>query len=121
MSKILVISTSNSNFVEQMKKDLQSSGIEIVSSEDGIESLRLIRQKKPPLALVEDNLPRLDGYKLTRLLKFDSKFRRIKIFIITTAIMEETQELSQAVGAEGILAMNDINIVDKVKSYYSEE
>ena len=121
MSKILVIATSNKNFLGQMQKDLQAAGIEIISSEDGIEALRLIRRNNPVLALVEDNLPRLDGYKLSRLVKFDNKFRRIKIFIITQAIMEEYQELSQLVGAEGILAMNDINIVEKVKSYYRSE
>ena len=95
--------------------------INIISAEDGIEALRTIRKNKPVLALVEDVLPRLDGYKLARLIKFDNKFRRVRIFIITQAIMEEYQELSQLAGAEGILAMNDINIVEKVKSYYQSE
>jgi len=121
MNKHLIIATSNRNFLEQMQKDLQAMSINIVSSEDGIEALRLIRRNKPTLALVEDVLPRLDVYKLARLIKFDNKFRRIKIFIINQAIMEEYQELSQLVGAEGILAMNDINIVEKVESYYQGE
>ena len=121
MNKVLIIATSNRNFIEQMQKDLQSMSIDIVSSEDGIEALRLIRRNKPALALVEDVLPRLDGYKLARLIKFDNKFRRVRIFIVTQAVMEEYQELSQLVGAEGILAMNDINIVEKVKSYYQSE
>ena len=89
MSKILVVASSLNNFVEQIKQDLKPLGFDVFSCSDGVEALRLLRRKKPVVALLDDDLPRMDGYKACRFIKFDNKYRRIKVFILTQAVMRE--------------------------------
>ncbi|MEK6816545.1 MAG: DUF3857 domain-containing protein, partial [Nanoarchaeota archaeon] len=63
-------------FVARYLGDL---GYEVVSATDGIEGLNLARQVEPTLILLDVMLPKLNGFTISRLLKFDEQFKHIPI------------------------------------------
>jgi DNA-binding response OmpR family regulator len=45
-------------------------------------------------------LPKLDGYKVCRLLKFDEKYKNIPVIMLTARAQESDAKLSTEVGAD---------------------
>jgi len=56
--------------------------------------------KKPDLIILDLMLPKLDGYKICRLLKFDEKYRKIPIIMYTARGQEEDKNLGYEVGTD---------------------
>jgi len=48
-------------------------------------------------------LPRIDGYKVCRMLKFDEKFKKIPIVLFTARTQEADMKLGQEVGADAYI------------------
>src|SRR6516162_3705789 len=62
---------------------LEAAGFEVVQASDGEQGLALARQVMPDLMILDLMLPRMDGYKVCRALKFDERYKRIPIFILS--------------------------------------
>jgi DNA-binding response OmpR family regulator len=86
-----------------VKMQLESSNFEVSIAQDGQEALEKTRQENPDLIILDIMLPKLDGYKVSRLLKFDAKYKHIPILIFTSRAEEAGRQLSLEVGADGYL------------------
>ena len=74
---------------------LQSLSFEVQEAANGKEALDLVNQEKPfELALVDWNMPEMNGYELLCALRKDSAYDTMRIMMVTT----ET-EMSQVVKA----------------------
>jgi len=71
--KILIVEDYN-NIVEILTMRLNAMGYDVISAKDGQEGLNLARREKPDLIVLDVMLPKLNGYKISRLLKFDSRY-----------------------------------------------
>ncbi|MCH6559856.1 response regulator, partial [candidate division KSB1 bacterium] len=80
--KILIIEDYN-NIVEILTMRLSAMGYAVISAKDGQEGLTLARKEKPDLIVLDVTLPKMNGYKISRLLKFDSRYKDIPIIILT--------------------------------------
>jgi DNA-binding response OmpR family regulator len=83
--------------VIQMK--LESQQFKVVTTLDGAEALRLIRECKPDLIILDVMVPRLSGFKLARLVKFDMKSKGIPLILLTARTREVDRNLGLEVGA----------------------
>jgi len=61
--------------------------------------LKKAREIKPDVILLDLMLPKLDGYKVCRLLKFDDRFKHIPIIILSARTQEGDQTLALEMGA----------------------
>lgn len=86
---------------------------------NGEEGLNLARQEKPDLILLDLMLPKLDGYKVCRLLKFDERYKQIPILMLTAKTQEKDKILGKETGAnEYITKPFDMDeLMAKIKSY----
>ena len=66
-----------------LRQRLRSEGIEIISSENGIDGLRRAREIQPDLILLDLNIPIMDGFEVLRELKDDSETRNIPVVFIS--------------------------------------
>lgn len=82
--------------VETVKFSLEQVGFECLEAYDGIEAVKKTREEMPDLILLDIMLPKMNGYKVCRLLKFDEKFKHIPIIMLTA----RTQEKDRAIGIE---------------------
>ena len=96
---------------ELEKHILEVAGYEVNVAIDGLDALEKVRQKSYDLLVVDVQMPRLDGFELTKRLKKDEKSRDIPIVIVTTREREEDKNRGIEVGADAYI----------VKSAFSQE
>jgi DNA-binding response OmpR family regulator len=100
--KILVVD-DYPNMVEMLSMRLKSSGFEVLASYDGIDALQKARVHLPDLILLDVLLPKMDGFKICRLLKFDEKYRHIPIIMLTSRAREVDRETGMEMGANAYM------------------
>ncbi|MHB8836174.1 MAG: response regulator transcription factor [Candidatus Methylomirabilia bacterium] len=86
--------------VETVKFALEHAGYECVAAYDGIEAVRLTREAGPDLILLDIMLPKLNGFKVCRLLKFDERFKHIPVIMMTARTQEKDRTLGKETGAD---------------------
>ena len=79
---------------------LEAAGFEVLQASDGEQALALARQHMPDLMILDLMLPRMDGYKVCRALKFDERYKRIPIFILSARSGETDRRLALELGAD---------------------
>ncbi len=88
----------------QMLTDIfRASGFEILTAQDGAEGLARARAERPDLLILDIMMPKLDGFKVARLLKSDRNYRHIPIIILTAKAGAADSELSRQAGADRYL------------------
>ena len=61
------------------------------------------QDENPDLILLDIMLPKLDGYKVCRILKFDEKFKHIPIIMITAKFGDDNKKMGMDVGADAYI------------------
>lgn len=97
--KILIVD-DEPDIVTMVQMRLEAGGYEVISACDGNSGYSKARSENPDLIILDVMLPGMDGYKVCRLLKFDQKYKRIPIIMLTAKGGKEDQELSRQVGAD---------------------
>jgi len=78
---------------------LKTQGYNVITAGDGQEALEKARTENPDLILLDVMLPRLDGYKVARMLKFDENFSHIPIIMLTAKIQDKDKQTGLEMGA----------------------
>ena len=76
--KILVVDDEKS-MTNLLKKRIESASYDVSIASDGQEGLNKARLEMPDLIVADVMMPRLDGYHMCRLLKFDEKYKNLII------------------------------------------
>lgn len=101
--KRILIVDDEKDLVETVAFRLQANGYEVISAYDGQEGLDKAKKEKPDLIILDLMLPKIDGYKVCRMLKFDEKYKKIPIILFTACVQEEDKKLGQDVGADSYM------------------
>ncbi len=119
--KILVVD-DEADLVETVRFPLEAEGFHVLTSYNGEDALNQARKEKPDLILLDLMLPKLDGYKVCRLLKFDERYKHIPILMLTAKTQERDKLLGKETGAnEYITKPFDIDdLINKVKVYLNK-
>ena len=91
------------DLVQMVSARLKAAGYEISTAYDGQEALEKVKESRPDLMILDLMLPKLDGYKVCRLLKFDERTRGIPILICTARAQVEDVTLATECGADAYL------------------
>jgi len=92
MSKINVAIVDDNERMVNLLEDIlkEDSDIEIVGkSENGMDALDMIKEKKPDVVLLDLIMPKLDGLGVMEKVRRDSEFKKTPAFIVITAIGQE--------------------------------
>ncbi len=100
--QILVIEDDR-DMAYQLKLRLEAKGFAVETVQSGNEGLSRARELKPDAIIMDVMLPDLDGYRICRLLKFDTEYEHIPIIIITARTLEEDKDMALEVGADAYL------------------
>ena len=82
MKKILIVDDEK-DIVETLKFMLEASGYTCYCAYNGEDGLRMAKEIIPDLMILDVMMPKMNGFKISRLLKFDVKYKNIPIDIIT--------------------------------------
>ncbi len=86
--------------VKMLGRRLEAEGYEISIASDGQEALKKAQMDQPHLIILDLMLPKLNGYEVCRLLKFDQKFKHIPIMMFTARTQEQDEKLGIECGAD---------------------
>ncbi len=104
--KVLIIE-DYINIVEILTMRLRAMGYDVVAAYDGQEGLNLARRENPDLIILDVLLPKINGYKVCRLLKFDSKYKHIPIIMLTSRETKSHEDLGRETGADEYVYKSD--------------
>ena len=77
--------------------------VEIVEAQDGMDGLRKVSSDHFDLALIDINMPVMDGLKLISLIRGEDSLKEIPIVVITTEGANEDRDRALALGANEYL------------------
>lgn len=86
---------------------LNALGYQVISAYDGQKGLHLARQQQPDLIILDVMLPKMNGYKVCRLLKFDAKYKDIPIIMLTSRESKHNEQIGLDTGADAYVYKSD--------------
>lgn len=116
--KILIVDDEQ-DIVETLKFMLEVEGYECFCAYDGETGLNMAKEIIPDLMILDVMMPKINGYKISRLLKYDTKYKDIPIIMVTARSQEEDKLIGQETGVNEYITkpfeLDDI--IKKVKEY----
>lgn len=96
---------------------LASEGFQVITATDGLEGLSKARTESPDLIILDIMLPKLDGYKICRMLKFDEKYRHIPIILFTARAQEADKQMGKEVCGDAYITkpFEPSVLIEKIK------
>ncbi len=101
--KILIVEDSPAN--RMLFRDILTyHGFEIVEAENGREGVRIARETRPALILMDLQMPLMNGYSAIKMLKSDPETKDILIIAVTSFAMVGDKEKALEAGADAYIA-----------------
>ncbi|MCX5712146.1 MAG: response regulator [Candidatus Omnitrophica bacterium] len=100
MAKRILVVDDEAELVELVKMRLEANGYSVLTAYDGKEALDIAKKEMPDLIILDLMLPKIDGYKVCRMLKFDEKYKKIPIIMFTARALESDKKVGLEVGAD---------------------
>jgi two-component system cell cycle response regulator DivK len=79
---------------------LEMSGYRVAEATNGQQAMEVAREEHPDLILMDLNLPVLDGFAATRLIREDAELRQVPIVAITADDTAEYRDMAFTAGCD---------------------
>src|SRR5690606_33686061 len=83
---------------------LEHGGLKVLEAEDGETGVRLARERRPDIILMDVSLPMMDGWEATRILKSDPDTAGIPVIAVTAHALQGDRERAEEAGCDGYIA-----------------
>lgn len=83
---------------------LEAHDYNILQTRDGMDALKIAREKKPDLILMDIQLPEVSGLEVTKWIKEDENLRSIPVIAVTAFAMKGDEEKIREGGCEAYIA-----------------
>ena len=87
---LVLIADDQEHSVILLRRIFQRDGFDVESAKDGEIALEKARKLRPDLILMDVQMPRMDGFEVTRQLREDPATARIPVIFVTAAAREPT-------------------------------
>jgi len=98
---------------------LEAHGYNILQTKDGMDALRIAREHKPDLILMDIQLPEVSGLEVTKWLKEDEELKSIPVIAVTAFAMKGDEEKIREGGCEDYIAkpISVTNFLETVRKF----
>jgi len=100
MAKKILFIDDDPDFVKAITLRLTNAGYEVISAADGIEGLEKAEKLSPDLVVLDLMLPKIGGYAVCRLLKFNEKNKSVPVIIVSAKSQDIDKEMAKKVEAD---------------------
>lgn len=104
MNKTILIVEDDVPNMKLFNDLLQAQGYKTLQSVDGLDCLRLAREHRPDLILMDIQLPKISGAEHTRALKADDDLKDIPVLAVTAFAMLGDKEKILAAGCDDYIS-----------------
>ena len=99
---VLIIEKDNA-ILDNLSKRFKMQEMLVITAKDGFEGYTRACNESPNLIVSETLLPSMNGFRLSRLLKFDERYKNIPIVLLTSNNLDTVLDMFRACGADQIL------------------
>lgn len=104
MAKVILIVEDEPRNMKLVSDLLQVFGYVTVEATDGERGVKFARARKPDLILMDIQMPKMDGFEATRILKADATTKNIPIVALTSYAMKGDKERVLKMGFDEYIA-----------------
>ena len=101
---------------------LERSGYEVMLAKDGVDAVRQLQDVRPDVMLVDIEMPRMDGFDLTRHVRGTEMTRSIPIVMITSRTADKHRRMALELGVNAYLGKpyQDDELLALIRSYVKQ-
>lgn len=110
-NKTILIVEDNELNMKLFNDLLEAQGYTILQTRQGIDGLKLAREKNPDLILMDIQLPEISGLEIIKWIKEDEKLKTIPIIAVTAFAMKGDEKKIRESGCEAYIS-KPISIAD---------
>jgi two-component system, cell cycle response regulator DivK len=96
--KRVLVADDNPVSRELIREILEDDDCEVIEAVDGREALEKVREHRPDLALLDIQMPVMDGNAVLRELRADPQFSKLPVAALTAYAMQGDREKALALG-----------------------
>lgn len=102
---------------------LTRAGYQVVLAKDGVDALRQLQEVAPDVMLVDIEMPRMDGFDLTRNVRSDPRYAKLPIIMITSRTADKHRNVAIQLGVNVFLGkpFQDEELLDHIKNFVSDK
>ncbi|MFC1624716.1 response regulator transcription factor [Candidatus Omnitrophota bacterium] len=101
--KRILLAEDEKDMAYAVTLQLEASGYEVIKASDGEEALKKARAEKPDLIILDLMMPKIDGYKVCRMLKFDSRYKGIPVIMFTAKAQDSDKKMGEEVSSDAYI------------------
>ena len=101
---------------------LERHGYLVVTARDGVEAMEKLLEIVPDVMLVDIEMPRMDGFDLTRNVRADKRLARVPIIMITSRTADKHQSYAKEIGVSHFLGKpyREDDLIEKISGFLKE-
>jgi two-component system, cell cycle response regulator DivK len=103
MNRVLVVEDNEKN-LKLLRDVLEYAGYRVVEAVTGEAGVRLARQERPDLILLDIRLPDIDGIEVLRRIRSDASLRGVPVLAVSASVMPDEQQRIVASGFDAFIA-----------------
>jgi DNA-binding response OmpR family regulator len=88
------------HMMELLKYRLEENEFDVATASDGFAALSRVRDFKPELIILDLMIPKIDGFTICRMLKYNDEFRQIPVIILSARSTDEDIRRGMSMGAD---------------------
>ncbi len=122
MPKKILLVDDEESLVMLLSERLKFNGYDVITASDGQEGLDKAKKEKPDLILLDVMMPKMNGYQVSRLLKFDQRFKHIPIIMLTARTQAIDMKTGKETGADAYITkpFESENLIAEIKKFLKE-
>ncbi len=119
MTKTILIVEDNELNMKLFHDLLEAHGFNTLETRNGGEVLKLARENKPDLILMDIQLPEISGLDVTRCLKDDAELKHIPVIAVTAFAMKGDEQKIREGGCEDYISkpISVTSFIETIQKY----
>jgi len=98
--KVLIVDDTQADRIS-LERIVSGAGLQAVLAVSGAQAIEYAKRDKPDLILMDVNMPEIDGFAATRMLKADDETRHIPVVFVSSKNQKADEAWGQILGARG--------------------
>ena len=94
----ILVAEDETSLNDLLQDALRMNGYETISAKHGLEALRLIREQKPDLVILDINMPQLDGFGVIEKLRNENN--NVPVIVLTARDQRDDKSIGFGLGAD---------------------
>jgi len=119
MAKI-ILAEDEKILADFLEKKLKNEGYEVKVARDGEEALKLLREEKPDLLLLDVIMPKKGGFEVLEEIRKDENLKDLNVIIISNSGQPVEINKAMELGVKDYIIKTEfdpLEVIEKVKKY----